>query len=47
MVKGERGMTRYVIVGCGAAGNSADETVRELDPDSQIRMFTKEAAFYY
>jgi nitrite reductase (NADH) large subunit len=40
-------MTRYVIVGCGVAGNSAAETIRKLDPDSEIRMFTKEAAFYY
>ena len=40
-------MSRYVIVGCGAAGNSAAETIRKLDPDSEIRMFTKEAAFYY
>ena len=40
-------MTRYVIVGCGAAGNSAAEAIRKLDPDSEIRMFTKEAAFYY
>ena len=39
-------MTRYVIVGCGAAGNSAAETIRKLDPDSEIRMFTREAAFY-
>jgi nitrite reductase (NADH) large subunit len=40
-------MSRYVIVGCGAAGNSAAETIRKLDPDSDIRMFTKEGAFYY
>jgi nitrite reductase (NADH) large subunit len=47
IVKGERGMSRYVIVGCGVAGNSAAETIRKLDPDFEIRMFTKEAAFYY
>ncbi len=40
-------MTRYVIVGCGAAGNAAAETIRKIEPDSEIRMFTKEGAFYY
>jgi nitrite reductase (NADH) large subunit len=40
-------MTHYVIVGCGAAGDSAAETIRKLEPDSEIRMFTKEGAFYY
>jgi len=40
-------MTRYVIVGCGAAGNSAAETIRKVEPDSEIRMFTKERACYY
>ena len=40
-------MTRYVIVGCGAAGNVAAEGIRKLDPESEIRMFTKEAAFDY
>jgi len=40
-------MTHYVIVGCGAAGNSAAETIRKLDPGSEIRMFTKEGHYYY
>jgi nitrite reductase (NADH) large subunit len=40
-------MSRYVIVGCGAAGNSAAETIRKLEPDAEIRMFTREGAYYY
>jgi nitrite reductase (NADH) large subunit len=40
-------MNRYVIVGCGAAGNAAAETIRKVDADSEIRMFTKEANYYY
>ncbi len=40
-------MNRYVIVGCGAAGNAAAETIRKVDPDSEIRMFTKEGYYYY
>ncbi len=40
-------MNRYVIVGCGAAGNAAAETIRKLDPESEIRMFTKERIYYY
>lgn len=40
-------MSRYVIVGCGVAGNAAAETIRKLDPESEIRMFTKEGHFYY
>lgn len=40
-------MNRYIIVGSGAAGNAAAETIRKFDPESEIRMFTKEAHFYY
>ncbi len=40
-------MNRYVIVGSGAAGNAAAETIRKLDPESEIRMFTREGHFYY
>jgi nitrite reductase (NADH) large subunit len=40
-------MSRYVIVGCGTAGNAAAETIRKIDADSEIRMFTKEANYYY
>lgn len=42
-----KSMSRYVIVGCGAAGNAAAETIRKLDPESDIRMFSKEGYFYY
>lgn len=40
-------MNRYVIVGAGAAGNAAAETIRRIDPESEIRMFTRESSFYY
>jgi len=40
-------MSRYVIVGCGAAGNSAAEAIRKIDSESEIRMFTKEKYPYY
>lgn len=40
-------MNRHVIVGNGAAGNAAAETIRKLDPQSEIRMFTREGHFYY
>ncbi len=40
-------MSRYVIVGCGAAGNTAAETIRKLNPDSEIRVFTREGHFFY
>ncbi len=44
--KGKR-MSRYMIVGCGVASNAAAETIRKLDPESDIRMFTRESHFYY
>ncbi len=40
-------MNRYVIVGSGAAGNAAAETIRKLDIESEIRVFTREGCFYY
>lgn len=40
-------MSRYVIVGCGAAGNAAAETIRKIEPEAEIRMFTKERHPYY
>jgi nitrite reductase (NADH) large subunit len=40
-------MSRYVIVGCGAAGNAATETIRKIEPEAEIRMFTKERYPYY
>lgn len=39
---------KYVIVGNGAAGASAAETIRKLDPTGEIRVFTdEEYPFYY
>jgi len=40
-------MNGYVIVGGGAAGNAAAETIRKLDPEAKIRIFTREDHFYY
>ncbi|NPV05921.1 MAG: NAD(P)/FAD-dependent oxidoreductase [Syntrophaceae bacterium] len=40
-------MSRYVIVGCGAAGNAAAETIRKLEPEAEIRMFSREGRHYY
>jgi nitrite reductase (NADH) large subunit len=40
-------MSRYVIVGNGVAGNTAAETIRKLEPDAEIRVFTRESHFYY
>jgi nitrite reductase (NADH) large subunit len=41
-------MKRYVIVGNGAAGNAAAETIRRIDSGGRIDMFSKEKHdFYY
>ena len=40
-------MKRHVIAGSGAAGNAAAETIRKLDPEAEIRMFTREDYHYY
>lgn len=40
-------MNHYVIVGSGAAGNAAAETIRKLDLESEIRIFTRESHYYY
>ena len=40
-------MSGYIIVGSGVAGNAAAETIRKLDPESRIRMFTREGNYYY
>jgi len=41
-------MTEYLIVGNGVAANSAAETIRRLDQEGSIRMFTREEfPFYY
>lgn len=40
-------MSRYVIMGNGVAGNAAAETIRKLEPGSEIRMFSREDHHYY
>lgn len=40
-------MTRYIIIGSGAAGVSAAETIRELDPSGDITICTAEKDGYY
>ncbi|MBP1713428.1 MAG: FAD-dependent pyridine nucleotide-disulfide oxidoreductase [Deltaproteobacteria bacterium] len=41
-------MKRYAIIGNGAAGNAAAETIRRIDPEGQIVMFSKgKHDFYY
>jgi nitrite reductase (NADH) large subunit len=41
-------MKRYLIVGNGAAGNAAAETIRRIDPEGRITLFSKEKHdFYY
>lgn len=40
-------MTRHVIVGNGVAGNAAAEIIRKLNPEAEIRMFTREGHYYY
>lgn len=41
-------MTRYIIIGNGAAGATAAKTIRDKDPDGEITIFSKEAEpFYY
>jgi nitrite reductase (NADH) large subunit len=41
-------MKRYAIVGNGAAGNAAAETIRRIDPEGPIVLFSKEKDdFYY
>ena len=40
-------MSRYVIMGNGVAGNAAAETIRKLEPESEIRMFSREGHHYY
>jgi len=41
-------MTTYLIIGNGAAGNSAAETIRNHDPDGKILIFSQESQpFYY
>jgi nitrite reductase (NADH) large subunit len=41
-------MTTYIIIGNGAAGNAAAETIRKYDKAGQIQIFTREPyPFYY
>lgn len=40
-------MTRYVVIGAGAAGVSAAEGIRSQDPSGEIVMLCEEAAGYY
>lgn len=41
-------MKRYAIIGNGAAGNAAAETIRRIDPEGQIVIFSRESQdFYY
>lgn len=40
-------MKRYLIIGAGAAGISAAETIRELDPSGEIMVFSAEQEGYY
>lgn len=41
-------MTQFIIIGNGIAANSAAEAIRRIDPDSPIKMFSREAVpFYY
>lgn len=40
-------MTRYIIIGSGAAGVSAAESIRELDPSGEISIYSSEKEGYY
>ena len=41
-------MKQFLIVGNGAAGNAAAETIRRIDPEGRIVMFSREKHdFYY
>ena len=40
-------MKQYLIIGNGAAGNAAAESIRRLDPEGKIAIFTREKQFFY
>jgi nitrite reductase (NADH) large subunit len=40
-------MKHYLIIGNGAAGNAAAESIRRLDPEGKIGIFTREKHFFY
>lgn len=40
-------MKQYLIIGNGAAGNAAAESIRRLDPERKIAIFTRKKQFFY
>ena len=40
-------MTTYLIIGNGVAGNSAAESIRKIDPQGEVLMFSKEKNHFY
>jgi nitrite reductase (NADH) large subunit len=40
-------MKKYVIIGNGAAGNSAAEAIRKNDPEAAISVFSREKFYFY
>ncbi|MGC8757700.1 MAG: NAD(P)/FAD-dependent oxidoreductase [Caldisericaceae bacterium] len=38
---------KYVIIGLGVSGLTAAKTIRGLDPDAEIHIFTDESSLYY
>jgi nitrite reductase (NADH) large subunit len=43
----EKGMITYLIIGNGVAGNSAAESIRKIDSQGKILMFSKEKYYFY
>jgi nitrite reductase (NADH) large subunit len=43
----EKKMTTYLIIGNGVAGNSAAESIRKIDSQGNILMFSKEKYYFY
>jgi nitrite reductase (NADH) large subunit len=40
-------MTTYLIIGNGVAGNSAAESIRKIDPQGKVLMFSREKYHFY
>jgi nitrite reductase (NADH) large subunit len=40
-------MKQYLIIGNGVAGNGAAESIRHLDPEGKIAIFTREKQYFY
>jgi nitrite reductase (NADH) large subunit len=40
-------MKQYLIIGNGVAGNVAEESIRHLDPEGKIAIFTREKQYFY